>query len=150
MVLVPPGACRRADAARLVDVLETNRNAVQRAARTARRDVAGRGPRLVVQDENIAVQLAVERADAVEISLGQRHGGELASGDRAARLGDGEQSRVHRRLNLSGGQRYAQARPPDRAAAALCGSSARQSGNPDAIPRTAPGSASIPPVPREP
>src|SRR6202022_3028796 len=52
-------------------------------------------------------------------------------------------------LNLSGGQRYARARPPDRAAAVPCGSSARQSGSRAAIPRTAPGSASIPPVPRE-
>ena len=60
MVQVPPRARRRADAARLVDVLETNRNAVQRAARTARRDVAGRSARCIVQDENIAVQLAVE------------------------------------------------------------------------------------------
>src|SRR6266851_4861917 len=57
MIQVPPRARRRADAARLVDVLETNRNAVQRAARTARRDVAGCATRLVVQDENIAMQL---------------------------------------------------------------------------------------------
>src|SRR5712671_5905565 len=65
VVQVSPRARRRADAARLVDVLQANRNALQRTARTARRDVAGRSARCILQDENIAVQLAVERADAV-------------------------------------------------------------------------------------
>src|SRR5262249_29858510 len=97
MMLVTPRARGGADAAGLVDVLEANRNAVQRSARASRGDFASGGARGIVQYRDIAVQFAVERIDPLQIGLAQSDRGEPPLGDRAASLGDGKKRRVHRR-----------------------------------------------------
>ena len=106
--------------------------------------IARGGERLVAQHQHIAVQFAVECRDAFEIGLGQRDRRKAAVGDSAARLGDGQLGRVHRRPHALGWTKM------------CAGSAARSRGRrtercmrstgdrPGAIPRTAPGSASAP------
>ncbi len=100
VVEIAPRARGGADAARLVDVLEPDRDAVQHAVQRPTRSpggtVARGGERLVAQHQDIAVQFAVEGCDAIEIGLGQRHRREAALGDGASRLGNGQLGRVHR------------------------------------------------------
>ena len=145
MVEVAPRARRGAHTARLVDVLETDRNAVQHAARRRPR----RLERLVAQHQHIAVQFAVEGGDAIEIGFGQRDRREGAVGDRTARLGDGQLGRVHSRRSRSGVDKNMRrlgcpvARPPHIALHAL-----DLAGRPAATPRTARASNSTPPARR--
>ncbi len=94
MVEIAPRACRGADAAGLVDVLEADRNAVQRAARGPGGEPACGGEGLLAQHQHIAVQFDVEGRNPIEISLGQRNRRQLARGDRAAGFRDGELGRV--------------------------------------------------------
>ena len=96
VILVTARARGGAYTAGLVDVLEADRDAVQGAARAACSELAGGGARRIAQDSYVAVQFAVERVDPFEIGLGQRHRGEPAVRNRAARLGDGQESRVRR------------------------------------------------------
>src|SRR5262249_55972533 len=63
MMLVTPGARSGADTAGLVDVLEADRDAVQRPARASRGDFSSGGACGIVQYRDIAVQFAVERID---------------------------------------------------------------------------------------
>src|SRR6202043_3977473 len=67
MVEIARRTSRRADASRLVDVLEADRNTVQRAAGRLIGASARGGERLVAQYQDVAVQFAVERCDPLEI-----------------------------------------------------------------------------------
>ena len=96
MVEIARRARRRADTARLVDVLEADRDTVQRAARRLIGASPRVGKRLVMQYQDIAVQFAVEGGDPVEIGLRQHDRRKPARADRLARFGDGQLRRVHR------------------------------------------------------
>jgi len=127
MRLVDPRAGGGADALGLVDVLEADRDAVQRTARAPGRDLgicgARRRQRSVGQHQHIGMQFAVERGDARQIGLGQRERRQGAIGDRAACLGERELCGVHP-LNFSG-RRCVPAQPPVRAAGARSSAAAQ-------------------------
>jgi hypothetical protein len=58
--------------------------------------LARRREGLLAQDQDEAVQFAVERGDAFEIGFGERRRRQALVGDRTGRLGDRQLARIHR------------------------------------------------------
>ncbi len=125
VVDIDPRSGRRADAARLVDVLQPDRDAVQRPARAAGADLGvGRlapppAPRRARPAHSCAVRRRARRCDrdkprSTPPATGCRRQSRGWPPRRKAGSGPAM------RLSPSGGRRYAPARPPGRAAAACC------------------------------
>ena len=102
MLEIARRASRRTDASRLVDVLEADRDTVQRAARRLIGATARPGKRLVALYQDKAVQFAIASGDPIEIGLRQHDRRKLARVNRPARLGDGQLGWVHRRAQILG------------------------------------------------
>ena len=90
----------RADASGAVDVLQGERDAVHRAAIVARHDLGFRGARLIQRllrcDQQICIELRIDRGDAVEEGAGQRNRRKLPALDQACGFGDGEEMQIGR------------------------------------------------------
>jgi hypothetical protein len=74
-------------------ILDAERNALQRAALAGGQPRIGggrHGSRLVVRDDHIGVERRVGGVDRFEIGLGQLGGGDVASAQPGARLGNGQ------------------------------------------------------------
>jgi hypothetical protein len=88
----------RADAGGVVDVLEADRDAVQRAFPVARSDVrlglAGRRQRWFLQHQQMAVEHAIQLLHARQEQGGQLDGGNLSFPDQCGCLRDGQPVRV--------------------------------------------------------
>ena len=89
VILEELGACRRADARGLVEILEADGNAVQGAARRAGGDLLGGaariGERTLGGDRHVRVDARVQSLDACQIGLGQLERGERAAANRCGR-----------------------------------------------------------------
>jgi len=83
----------------LIDVLQADRDAVQRPAQTPCDNLglgrASRRERLVGEDTDERVELAVEPLDARQAALYELDRGELALGDKRTSFGDGQEIRDH-------------------------------------------------------
>jgi hypothetical protein len=89
---------RGEDAARVVDVLERERDPVQRAAGRIRGDLglglAGLLPRQIERARDEGARLAVVLLDALDQGLDQIHGRQLPCRDQAGQLGDREVMKI--------------------------------------------------------
>ena len=87
------GMARGEDAARVVDVLQSERDAVQRTAIAPLRDFLLRHARLLQRQigrhRDKGVQLRIEGRDALEVRMHELHGRELARADPLRQLRDG-------------------------------------------------------------
>ena len=93
VVLQDGGLAGGGDARGVDDVLQPDRDPVQRPDRTVAHDRglggAGFGHRTLPRYQNEGVQSAVQRVDPVEASLGQLHRRQFLRGNQPGRLGDG-------------------------------------------------------------
>ena len=101
----------------LVDILEADRDAVQRAAAIAAHDLGlggtGRREGRFSQHPDKAVELAVEALDAREAALGELDRRELALADKRGGLGDRQEIGDHT-VTPSAAGRCGRARRPSR------------------------------------
>ena len=101
IIRADPRVAGRADAGGAVDVLQPERNAVQRPAIIAGHDLALGGPRLLPRPlggrQQKGVELRVERFDARDQRVGQLDRGEPALFDQTRRVGDRQPMQFRRR-----------------------------------------------------